>query len=88
MRDEQSEKLTQEAVNVIAGLTQLGGALMAFGNRTDSSFIRLSQGKNKFYVFSKYLPIKDNAVHCCPSLSKERRHRIRFAREIAIARYE
>jgi glutamine synthetase len=30
---------------LIAGLVRLGGALMAFGNRSDGSFIRLSQAK-------------------------------------------
>jgi glutamine synthetase len=30
---------------LIGGLTRIGGALMAFGNRTESSFLRLTQGK-------------------------------------------
>lgn len=30
---------------LIAGLTQVGGALMAFGNRDKSSYVRLTQGK-------------------------------------------
>ncbi len=37
--------LTDPAKWLIAGLAELGGALMAFGNRKRSSFIRLSQGK-------------------------------------------
>jgi glutamine synthetase len=34
-----------EARWLIAGLVQFGGALMAFGNRAETSFLRLSQGK-------------------------------------------
>jgi glutamine synthetase len=37
--------LTPEAKWLIGGLAQLGGALMAFGNRRISSFVRLAQGK-------------------------------------------
>ncbi len=37
--------LTPPARWLIGGLTRLGGALMAFGNRESSSFIRLTQGK-------------------------------------------
>ena len=37
--------LTEPAKWLIGGLVQLGGALMAFGNRTNGSFARLSQGK-------------------------------------------
>ncbi|MDP8206003.1 MAG: glutamine synthetase beta-grasp domain-containing protein [Candidatus Electryonea clarkiae] len=41
---------------LIAGLTQIGAALMAFGNRSEESFIRLSQGKEapKFVTWGKY----------------------------------
>ena len=39
------EKLRDEARWLIGGLVQMGGALMAFGNRADTSFLRLSQGK-------------------------------------------
>lgn len=38
-------KLTDPSRWLIGGLTQLGGALMAFGNRTEGSFVRLTQGK-------------------------------------------
>ena len=37
--------LTPEAKWLIAGLVQHGAALMAFGNRSRDSFVRLSQGK-------------------------------------------
>jgi len=37
-------RMSEEAGWLIGGLTQLGGALMAFGNRQEGSFIRLSQG--------------------------------------------
>jgi glutamine synthetase len=37
--------LTSEARWLIAGLVQHGAALMAFGNRSRDSFVRLSQGK-------------------------------------------
>jgi glutamine synthetase len=39
------EALPPEARWLIGGLVQLGGALMAFGNCTEGSFIRLAQGK-------------------------------------------
>jgi glutamine synthetase len=41
---------------LIAGLVQLGGALMAFGNRVDGSFARLVQGKEapKTIVWGEY----------------------------------
>ena len=45
IRDEKSGALAPEAVRLIAGLSRVGGALMAFGNRTETSFIRLNQGK-------------------------------------------
>jgi len=38
-------ELHDQAKWLIAGLTRLGGALMAFGNRVEGSFIRLQQGK-------------------------------------------
>jgi glutamine synthetase len=44
VRDE-AGALRPEARWLIAGLVQLGGALMAFGNRAETSFLRLSQGK-------------------------------------------
>jgi glutamine synthetase len=37
--------LAEEARWLIGGLVTLGGALMAFGNRSEESFVRLSQGK-------------------------------------------
>jgi glutamine synthetase len=37
--------LTREAAWLIGGLVRHGGALMAFGNRSRDSFVRLSQGK-------------------------------------------
>ncbi len=37
--------LTREAKWLIAGLVEVGTALMAFGNRSRDSFVRLSQGK-------------------------------------------
>ena len=40
-----SGRLHAEAEWLIAGLVQLGGALMAFGNRSEGSFLRLTQGK-------------------------------------------
>jgi glutamine synthetase len=36
---------TESAAWLIAGLVQMSGALMAFGNRLPLSFVRLSQGK-------------------------------------------
>jgi len=42
--DENGE-LPDPAKWLIAGLVRAGGALMAFGNRTEGSFIRLTQGK-------------------------------------------
>lgn len=39
------EQLTREASWLIGGLVLHGGALMAFGNRSRDSFVRLSQGK-------------------------------------------
>lgn len=38
-------KLPDPARWLIGGLVKLGGALMAFGNRQEGSFVRLSQGK-------------------------------------------
>jgi glutamine synthetase len=38
-------RLTDPARWLVGGLVQLGGALMAFGNRTEGSFVRLTQGK-------------------------------------------
>ncbi len=38
-------QLSDEARWLIAGLVRHGGALMAFGNRVDGSFVRLTQGK-------------------------------------------
>jgi glutamine synthetase len=38
-------QLLDEGKWLIGGLTQLGGALMAFGNRDRGSFVRLTQGK-------------------------------------------
>eukprot|EP01086_Lenisia_limosa_P007115 TRINITY_DN26521_c0_g1_i1.p1 TRINITY_DN26521_c0_g1~~TRINITY_DN26521_c0_g1_i1.p1 ORF type:complete len:478 (+),score=186.90 TRINITY_DN26521_c0_g1_i1:29-1435(+) len=38
-------KVSKEAKWLIAGLVLAGGALMAFGNRVDDSFVRLTQGK-------------------------------------------
>ena len=38
-------ELSLEARWLIGGLTTMGGALMAFGNRSADSFVRLSQGK-------------------------------------------
>jgi glutamine synthetase len=43
MREE--EPMAEEARWLIGGLVQMGGALMAFGNRRDGSFLRLKQGK-------------------------------------------
>jgi len=40
-----NEQLTPEAKWLIGGLVKHGGALMAFGNRSRDSFVRLSQGK-------------------------------------------
>lgn len=40
-----SGQLHEEAQWLIAGLVQFGDALMAFGNRQEGSFVRLSQGK-------------------------------------------
>lgn len=39
------DQLTPEAKWLIGGLVKHGGALMAFGNRSRDSFVRLSQGK-------------------------------------------
>lgn len=39
------QELQPEAKWLVGGLAQLGGALMAFGNRKVSSFVRLAQGK-------------------------------------------
>lgn len=39
------DALTDAAAWLIGGLVQLGGALMAFGNRVPDSFVRLRQGK-------------------------------------------
>jgi len=39
------EEFTPEAEWLIAGLVRAGGALMAWGNRRASSFVRLNQGK-------------------------------------------
>jgi glutamine synthetase len=44
IRDE-GGKLTDQARWLIGGLVQLGGALMAFGNRVEGSFARLAQAK-------------------------------------------
>lgn len=38
-------QLTDPARWLVGGLVQLGGALMAFGNRTEDSFVRLGQAK-------------------------------------------
>ncbi len=38
-------ELTESSRWLIAGLVQCGGALMAFGNRVEGSFVRLTQGK-------------------------------------------
>ena len=38
-------EFTPEAKCLIAGLVEAGGALMAWGNRRESSFVRLQQGK-------------------------------------------
>jgi len=38
-------RLTEQARWLIGGLVQLGGALMAFGNRVEGSFARLAQAK-------------------------------------------
>ncbi len=40
-----SGELRPEAKWLVAGLVRVGAALMAFGNRADGSFVRLSQGK-------------------------------------------
>ncbi|MBP7149745.1 MAG: hypothetical protein KBD01_19640 [Acidobacteria bacterium] len=40
-----SGELSEPSRWLIAGLVQLGGALMIFGNRTSGSFIRITQGK-------------------------------------------
>ncbi len=40
-----SGDLRPEAKWLVGGLVRLGAALMAFGNRADGSFVRLSQGK-------------------------------------------
>jgi glutamine synthetase len=39
------ESLGEEASWLVAGLVQVAGALMAFGNRSPDSFIRLTQGR-------------------------------------------
>lgn len=41
----QDGRLHDPARWLIAGLVQVGGALMAFGNRVEGSFVRLTQGK-------------------------------------------
>ncbi|MBS1261105.1 MAG: Glutamine synthetase [Calditrichaeota bacterium] len=43
--ENESGELHEQAKWLIAGLSRIGGALMAFGNRDASSFIRLTQGK-------------------------------------------
>ena len=42
---ESDDALRDEARWLIGGLVQMGGALMAFGNRSAGSFVRLAQGK-------------------------------------------
>lgn len=42
---ESIEQFAPEAKLLIAGLVQAGGGLMAWGNRRESSFVRLQQGK-------------------------------------------
>jgi glutamine synthetase len=39
------EAMPDEAKWLIAGLVRIGGSLMAFGNTTEGSFVRLTQGK-------------------------------------------
>jgi glutamine synthetase len=55
VRDPDGE-LEDHASWLIAGLVQLGGSLMAFGNRVDGSFARLVQGKEapKSIVWGDY----------------------------------
>jgi glutamine synthetase len=55
VRGENGE-LEDAAKWLIAGLVQIGGALMAFGNRVDGSFARLVQGKEapKTIVWGEY----------------------------------
>ncbi len=43
--EDEKGNMLEPAKWLIAGLGQVGGALMAFGNRVDGSFIRLTQGK-------------------------------------------
>ncbi len=45
-------KLGDEARWLIGGLVTLGGALMAFGNRSEDSFVRLTQGKEAPNIIS------------------------------------
>jgi len=40
----EDEQMSEESRWLIGGLVQMGGALMAFGNRREGSFIRLKQG--------------------------------------------
>jgi glutamine synthetase len=49
-------RLGEHASWLIAGLVQMGGSLMAFGNRVDGSFARLVQGKEapKSIVWGEY----------------------------------
>ncbi len=42
---DESGKLGEQARWLVGGLVHLGGALMAFGNRAEDSFLRLTQGK-------------------------------------------
>ena len=42
---EPNGELSETARWLIGGLVQMGGALMAFGNRVNDSFVRLKQGK-------------------------------------------
>jgi glutamine synthetase len=48
--------LAEHASWLVAGLVELGGSLMAFGNRVDGSFARLVQGKEapKMIVWGEY----------------------------------
>ncbi len=41
----QDDELYDQGKWLIAGLSRIGGALMAFGNTVESSFVRLTQGK-------------------------------------------
>ncbi len=42
---DENGKLGKQGQWLVGGLVELGGALMAFGNREESSFVRLTQGK-------------------------------------------